>query len=51
MANFGSPYSFHPGGIHVSLADGSVRFLTENIDIGTLSGLTSINGGEVAGEF
>ncbi|MEX2174792.1 MAG: DUF1559 domain-containing protein [Pirellulaceae bacterium] len=44
-------YSFHPGGIQISLADGSVRFLSETIDLETLSGLTSINGGEVAGEF
>lgn len=51
VANFGSPYSFHTGGIQVSLADGSVRFLSENIDIGTLSSLTSIDGGEVVGEF
>jgi len=51
VANWGSPYSFHPGGVQISLADGSVRFLTETIDIDTLSGLTSINGGEVVGEF
>ncbi|MHB0960887.1 MAG: DUF1559 family PulG-like putative transporter [Pirellulaceae bacterium] len=51
VANFGSPYSFHSGGIHISLADGSVRFISEFIDIETLSGLTSINGREVAGAF
>ena len=51
VANWGSPYSFHEGGIHVSLADGSVRFISENIDINTLSGLTSIDGNEVVGEF
>jgi len=51
VANWGSPYSFHPGGIHVSLADGSVRFITESIDIDTLSGYTSIDGHEVPGEM
>jgi len=49
--NWGAAYSFHTGGMHVSLADGSVRFLSENIDIDLLSGLTSINGREVGGEF
>lgn len=51
VANFGSPYSFHVGGIQVSLADGSVRFINENIAIETLSSLTSIDGNEVTGEF
>ena len=49
--NWGAPYSFHTGGIHVSLADGSVRFLSENASIEAINGLTSINGGEVLGEF
>ncbi|KAA5538936.1 DUF1559 domain-containing protein [Roseiconus nitratireducens] len=51
VANWGSPYSFHPGGVHVSLADGSVRFLTEFVDLDTLSAHTSIDGHEVAGEL
>ncbi|MCO8122836.1 DUF1559 domain-containing protein [Stieleria sp. TO1_6] len=48
---YGAPYSFHTGGIQVSLADGSVRFMTENIDMDLLSALTSIDGHEVVGEF
>ncbi|QEG01943.1 hypothetical protein Mal15_60240 [Stieleria maiorica] len=51
VANWGSPYSFHPGGIHISLADGSVRFVTESIDLETLSGYTSIDGNEVVEEI
>ncbi|MBD3675174.1 MAG: DUF1559 domain-containing protein [Planctomycetaceae bacterium] len=48
---YGAPYSFHTGGIQVTLADGSVRFLSENIDRMLLSALTSRNGGEVVGDF
>jgi prepilin-type N-terminal cleavage/methylation domain-containing protein len=44
-------YSFHTGGVQALLADGSVRFLTENIDGGVLGGLISRDGGEIIGEF
>ena len=49
--NWGAPYSFHAGGIHVSLGDASVRFLSETTDIEVINGLTSINGREVVGAF
>lgn len=49
--NWTAPYSFHPGGIHISLGDGSVRFLTETVSVDVINALTSINGGEVAEEF
>jgi hypothetical protein len=29
----GQPFSFHPGGVHVALGDGSVKFISENIPI------------------
>ena len=29
----GQPFSFHPGGVHVALGDGSVKFINENIPI------------------
>ncbi len=48
---FTGPGSYHVGGAQVCLADGSVRFLSENMNCGTLSGLTTIAGGEVLGEF
>jgi len=48
---YGAPYAFHTGGMQISLADGSVRFMTENIDMDILSALTSIDGHEVVGEF
>ncbi|GIW98618.1 MAG: prepilin-type N-terminal cleavage/methylation domain-containing protein [Pirellulaceae bacterium] len=49
--NWNAPYSFHVGGIQISLGDGSVRFLAENVDVEIINTITSINGGEVLGEF
>ncbi|MES2788927.1 MAG: DUF1559 domain-containing protein [Planctomycetota bacterium] len=43
--------SFHVGGIHVTLADGSVRFISENISFATLKLLAVRNDGMVLGEF
>jgi type II secretory pathway pseudopilin PulG len=43
--------SYHVGGAHFGLADGSVRFVSENIDLNTLHGLGSVKGREVLGEF
>jgi prepilin-type N-terminal cleavage/methylation domain-containing protein len=44
-------YSFHVGGIHIVLADGSVRFVSESVDNGTFVDLITPNGGTVTGEF
>lgn len=43
--------SFHVGGCHFLMADGSVRFMSENIDGVTYRALASRSGGEVTGEF
>ncbi|MCA9058064.1 MAG: DUF1559 domain-containing protein, partial [Planctomycetaceae bacterium] len=43
--------SYHVGGAHFAMGDGSVRFISQNIDMGTYQGLASIRGGEVTGEF
>jgi prepilin-type N-terminal cleavage/methylation domain-containing protein/prepilin-type processing-associated H-X9-DG protein len=43
--------SDHAGGVQFTFADGSVHFLSENIDAGILDGLASRNGGEVIGEY
>ena len=50
-SNWGSPYSFHPGGINLSMGDGSVRFLPETTSVQTIEAITSIDGGEVGGDF
>jgi len=47
----GQMYSEHAGGGHVCLGDGSVRFVSENIDVFLFAGLCSIGEGEVIGEF
>jgi len=43
--------SYHEGGSQFCLADGSVRFISENIDLKTLGALGSRAGGETVGEF
>lgn len=44
-------YSFHTGGVQIALADGSARFISENIAAYTLASLITRAGGEVPGEF
>lgn len=43
--------SRHEGGVHVLMADGSARFVTENIDLGLWRGLGTRAGGEIISEF
>lgn len=43
--------SFHVGGCHFTLADGSVRFVSENIDLNTYFILAQRADGNVVGEF
>jgi prepilin-type N-terminal cleavage/methylation domain-containing protein/prepilin-type processing-associated H-X9-DG protein len=45
------PFSWHSGGVNAVLADGSVRFISENIDALTLKWLTAANDGRTIGEF
>ena len=44
-------YSFHTGGVHVVLCDGSVRFISENIDYMTMVNLITYGDNEVIGDF
>jgi prepilin-type N-terminal cleavage/methylation domain-containing protein/prepilin-type processing-associated H-X9-DG protein len=39
--------SYHPGGVNVMMADGSVRFAKDTISLGTWQAIASINAGEV----
>lgn len=43
--------SLHPGGVNTSLADGSVRFVSDTVDLTTWRSLGTVSGGEVPGEF
>ncbi len=46
-----APRSQHPGGVQLGLADGSVRFVAETINLTTWRALGTKGGGEVLGEF
>lgn len=54
ISNWPNNYSFasrHPGGGMFGLCDGSVRFVSDTIDIGTYRALATISSGEVVGEY
>lgn len=44
-------FSAHDGGVHALLGDGSVRFISENIDMTNLKRLCTRNDGSPVGEF
>ena len=44
-------YSFHPSGANFLFGDGSVHFLSSNINPTTYQALSTINGGEVATDW
>jgi prepilin-type N-terminal cleavage/methylation domain-containing protein/prepilin-type processing-associated H-X9-DG protein len=43
--------SRHPSGVNASLCDGSVRFISNNINLATWQSIGSMNGGDSVGEF
>jgi len=43
--------STHSGGAHILMADGAVRFLSENIGVITLQAISTRSNGEVVGDF
>jgi prepilin-type processing-associated H-X9-DG protein len=43
--------SLHPGGANFALSDGSVRFISQNIDLSLYRNLGTIQGGEVVSGF
>ncbi len=46
-----NPFAFHPGGVQVALADGSVRFLSETTNNTIFISLCTYAGGEVIGDY
>lgn len=44
-------HAYHTGGAFFTFCDGSVQWLSQNMDIRTLAALLSRNGGETIGEF
>lgn len=44
-------FSFHVGGVHILLCDGSVRFVSENVDTQTIRRLCDKADGQPLGEF
>ena len=49
--NFYNYYSFHTGGAHFVMADGTVRFISQNVDKNTMSRIFSYGDGSPVGEF
>ncbi|MCI0377317.1 MAG: DUF1559 domain-containing protein [Gemmataceae bacterium] len=49
--NNGEPYAFHTGGINIGLFDGSVRFISETVNIRTFARLVTAQAGEVINDF
>lgn len=43
--------SYHTGGVHAAMADGAIRFISNNIDVNVFNNLGSRAGGEVVGDF
>lgn len=46
-----SARSAHTGGVHVTLCDGGVKFVSENVDITLWRALATRAGGEILGEY
>jgi prepilin-type processing-associated H-X9-DG protein len=51
LPGIASARSRHTGGVNVCMADGSVRFVSNNVLLQTWQALGTMNGGEVPGNF
>jgi prepilin-type processing-associated H-X9-DG protein len=45
------PNSAHTGGVHILMCDGAVRFISDNLDMGTLGRLSVRDDGQVVSDF
>lgn len=50
-ATYSAARAYHIGGVHGAMADGSVRFFSDNISLTIWNGLGSRAGGELLGDF
>lgn len=48
---FNAPRSRHPGGVNVSLCDGSIRFVSNDVQLKVWQALGSMDGGDLPGDF
>jgi prepilin-type processing-associated H-X9-DG protein len=51
LASWSYSGSYHTGGAQFVMGDGSVRFISENIDAATVVNLVTISNGGIVGEF
>lgn len=49
--NYKNWYAFHTGGAHFAMGDGTVRFVSQNVDRETMIRLHHFNDGQPVGEF
>jgi prepilin-type processing-associated H-X9-DG protein len=47
--NDSEPYSFHPSGMNVAMADGSARFIADSIPAEVFAALLTAKGGDSPG--
>jgi prepilin-type N-terminal cleavage/methylation domain-containing protein len=45
------PKSLHVGGVHALMTDGSVRFVSQNLDMNLNSAIITIGNGDIVGDF
>jgi prepilin-type processing-associated H-X9-DG protein len=44
-------YSIHVGGAHFAMADGSVRWISDNVDLNVYRSISTMRGDETVGEY
>ncbi|TVS09990.1 MAG: DUF1559 domain-containing protein [Planctomycetaceae bacterium] len=48
---FQTARSYHPGGVHICLADGAVRFISDTVEMRTWLALLAMSRGDTLGEY